>query len=166
MNNKPKLSLGAGRSVNSNPGKASSADKETVSVTQPFLIATPQKSEAKTPSAVQTITLAGTTKSGYSFETLKLGQSVSLVRDPFGEVVKPSDGHDDPNAVSVQDTEGKHIAYLPRRVAAVVSKALDAKTYTYEAEIAKIKGGYESEYKNEMLNWGVDILMKFYRVDE
>lgn len=107
-------------------------------------------------------TLRGVTHSGYPFETLQNNQPVFLIADPFGQVVKPDVGHSDPTAISVQDKPkgGKHIGYLSKTVANTITKYLN-KGYKYEAEILTVKGGYEG-VGGEMLNYGVDITIRFY----
>lgn len=115
---------------------------------------------------VTTETLRGVTHSGYPFETLEINQPVYLIPDPFGQVVKPEEGHNDPTAISVQDNfvSGKHIGYLSKTVAATITKYLN-KGYQYEADILAIKGGYAG-IGGEMLNYGVDIVVRFYPAKE
>lgn len=105
--NKLQTGLGAGRKV-------------TVAAAQtapPAPVADPKDS-----ALAREIRLKGTTKSSYPFETLRTGQEVLLVPDPMGSVVKPGVGHPDPDAISVQDFDNVHIAYVPAAQAAVFSR--------------------------------------------
>lgn len=109
-----------------------------------------------------TETLRGVTHSGYDFKDLEWNQPVYLIPDPYGQTVKPEIGHDDPTAISVQDNfiNGKHIGYLSKTVAATITKYLN-KGYQYEAEVLAVKGGYPG-FSGEILNYGVDIVIRFY----
>lgn len=91
----------------------------------------------------------GVTKSGYAFETLRLGQAVRVVPDPFGRVVHPNTGHDDANALSIQDEDGVHIGYVPRPTAAVFSPRIRSSEIEMTAYVAEILGGVDG------LNYGV-----------
>jgi hypothetical protein len=119
----------------------------------------PAVAKSPIPKAKQTIkrvfTLAGTTKSGYNFETLTRGQKVVLRLDPLG--IK-TNKHDDPTAVAVFDDEDNHIAYLARDQAKHVFKYLAEEILSAEANIFEIKGGYDD------FHYGVDILVTFREV--
>lgn len=104
----------------------------------------------------QELTLVGVTFSNYPFESLRLYQPVLLVRDAYGQVVKPGTGHGDPTAISVQDEGGRHIGYLPKATAAVISGFWDdSPDMLIQAHVLRIKGGTDG------LSYGVDILVRF-----
>lgn len=112
--------------------------------------------------ASKLLTLAGTTKSDYDFKTLVVKQPLKLVKDPYGRVVKPEEGHPDPTAVSVQDNNGRHIGYLKREVAKVVTNGIDDPRLDLKVCVEKIKGGSVKQ-DGETLNYGVDILLEVYK---
>lgn len=118
---------------------------------------------------VQETKLSGVTFSGYDFASLRVGQRVWLIPDPYGAVVKPVEGHPDPNAISVQDQPrgGAHIGYIPAKMAQVVAWHLrDNVDMPVEANITNIKGGGTffnvKTGQEEQLNYGVDIVIRFY----
>lgn len=118
---------------------------------------------------VQETKLSGVTFSGYDFESLRTGQRVWLIPDPYGAVVKPEEGHPDPNAISVQDQPrgGAHIGYVPAKMAQVVAWHLrDNPEMPVEANVINIKGGgvffNVKTGQEERLNYGVDIVIRFY----
>lgn len=100
--------------------------------------------------------LAGTTKSDYPFAKLEKGQTVLVVRDPFGRAVKPDEGHDDPNAISIQDARGVHVGYVPRALAGTISKQIDDGTSIVEAFVSQVVGGTDG------LNFGVRVNILFW----
>lgn len=151
MTQKPKLILGAGRKIEV-PAPVPEPEAKVIPRKKEFVAG----AQNLAPVTIQTFTLAGVTHSGYPFKDLCVDQEVQLVLDPYGQVVKSGTGHPDPYAVSIQDDQGKHIGYLKSAVAAVVYKAITSNKFTYKANIELIKGGYDG------LNWGVDVLVKFY----
>lgn len=115
--------------------------------------------EPDTP-VVQEFTLVGVTFSGYPFETLRLYQPVQLVPDPYGQVVKPEEGHPDPHALSIQDEARRHIGYLPKAHAQVITAFWkENPDMRVQAHVLRIKGGTDG------LSYGVDVLVRF-GVDE
>lgn len=147
----PKLTLGAGRKFVTEQPPA------PVQPSPKAITELPKKPEANmAPVTIQSFTLAGTTHSGYDFTSLEVDQPLRLVSDPLGAIVKPEVGHPDPYAISVQDLNNKHIGYLKSEVAKVIFKALASEKFTYEADVSLLKGGHDG------LNWGVDVLVKFY----
>lgn len=114
------------------------------------VVAEEQKAPTVNPSEAalaREIRLKGTTKSNYPFDSLRTGQAVLLVPDPLGAVVKPDEGHDDPDAISVQDSQRQHIAYIPRAHAGVLSrfKKLNPKM-TMTARIESVGCGDKGNY--------------------
>lgn len=100
--------------------------------------------------------MAGVTFSKYPFETLSKGQPVYLVADPYGAVVKPDKGHPDPHAVSCQDEQNRHIGYLQKEYAQLLTNFWKQHPQmTYKAVVQELKGGYDG------LSWGVDVYAVF-----
>ena len=136
---------------------------EPAAPAEPTKVATPRAAPVKGSRTLITseeFTLKGVTHSNYPFKDLKPGQEVFFIPDPLGAVVKPGVGHNDPGAVSVQDNEGRHIGYIDKTLAQVISKALQGNKFTVDANVIEVKGGYKGA--KEMLKYGVDILARFY----
>lgn len=163
MFDKPKLALGLGKTVKevntTKPVEAApvQSEKNQVFAAKPA----EEKLSGKPAEVTQTITLKGTSFSKYPFDELKTNQTLVLVRDPKG--VARNMSHDDPYAISVQDEQGRHLGYIPKEAARIITiRVLDTDRYNYAASVYKIKGGYQTEEGKE-LNWGVDILLKVFR---
>lgn len=88
-----------------------------------------------------TTPLAGITMSGYDRESLVEGQRVKIKREPTNQY--------DPNAIQVLDLEDKRIAYIPKRVAALLSPRLESKP-AYRAKLVLVPSG-------DLDVWGVEI---------
>lgn len=130
--------------------RAHVADTHSYDSVDPALYAAPVVQETK---------LSGVTFSGYDFASLRTGQQVWLIPDPMGSVVKPDEGHPDPDAVSVQDAPrgGAHIGYIPKAMARIISHYMrEEPQVPIEANVVAIKGGTDG------FNYGVDIIIRFY----
>jgi hypothetical protein len=124
---------------------------------------TPIEFEEDTPKGpvARTFTLVGVTFSGYDFTSLRNGQRLQLVPDPYGKVVKTAEGHGDPDAISCQDLAGKHIGYLSKQTAKVLSAFFaQHPELTHATRVHRIKGG------GDELSYGVDILVVFDEIKE
>lgn len=166
MFDKPKLALGLGKTVKevntAQPLKIESAQQEEK---RQEPMAKPVETKFGKPAEVtQTITLKGTSFSKYPFDELSTNQELVFVRDPNG--IARGISHDDAYAISVQDKQGRHVGYIPKEAARIITvRILDTERYDYAVSVYKIKGGYQTEDGKE-LNWGVDIMLKVFRRPE
>ncbi len=151
-----KLALGLGRSVKPTPPGAVLAPVAPPKPTTIVHLAAPSENElvlgvfdhtSPIPDhddcSSQTFKVKGSSFSKYDLRSLAQGQRLRLVHDPLGAVVKPDEGHPDPDAVSIQDSAGVHIAYVPAAIAGVIQRGREKFTQRrWAATVDAVLGGY------------------------
>jgi hypothetical protein len=140
-----------------------------VAVAMPYRRFEGKASEAGKP-ITRVFKLAGVSRgkpvySKYPFEELEQGQELFLIHDPYGQTVKPNEGHPDPTAVSVQDAQGRHVGYLAAAEAKTAHDGLAAGRFAYRAKVHEVVGGTEAQ-DGEMLHFGVRAVIHFFKTSD